>query len=149
MFDCVGEQLGPSEWITLSATQLEEFGAATYLADLPGADWTIAHNNQLGSDLIDGFLLNSLLVGFHWRLWPFRDEGTWALNYGTDRVRFIAPVYVGDRIRMIARIEEVRERGPQRLLVRTSHRIEIDGRADPAMVADWLCLYLPGGQGAA
>jgi acyl dehydratase len=143
VFDCIGQQLGPSDWTTLTREQMEHFAAATYLSDLPGYDGTISGNNELGADLVDGFLVNSLLIAFHWRVWPFRDEGTWALNYGTDRVRFITPVYVGDRVRMTARIEEVRERGAGRLLVRTSNRVEIDGRDDPAMVADWLCLYLP------
>ena len=136
VFASIGEQLGPSDWVPITAEQMRHFAAATYLSDLPGAE------------LVDGFLLNSLMLGFHWRLWPFRDEGTWALNYGSDRVRFVTPVYVGDRIRMTARIEDVRERGAGRVLVRTSNRIEVDGREDPAMVADWLCLYLPKGMEA-
>lgn len=142
VFDCVGEQLEPSAWITLTRAQLDHFGSATYLADIPGYDATISGNNELGSELVDGFLLNSLLAGFHWSVWPFGDEGTWALNYGTDRVRFITPVYVGDRLRMRTRIEAVTERGVGRLLVRTSNRIEVDSKDEPAMVADWLMLYL-------
>ncbi len=142
VFDSVGEPLGPSAWSELRPQQLKDFGNATYLRELPGADFTISENNELGAELVDGFLLVSMMLGFHGSLWPFRDEGTWALNYGLDRVRFVSPVYLGDRVRLVSHIAEVRERGPGRVLVSTRNRMEIEGRQDPAMVADWLALYV-------
>lgn len=141
----VGEQLGPTDWVQLDADQLRKFGEATYLKDRFEADWQISQNNELGGDLIDGFLLLSVLLPFHMALWPYRDEGTWALNYGFDRVRFAEPVYVGDRIRMTTEVEDVREHGTGGYRVVTSNLVEVAEREKPAVIADWVMLYLPSG----
>lgn len=141
VFKCVGEHLGPTDWLTLDADQLKKFVDATN-PDQENVDLTISHNNEHGDSLVDGTLLLSLLPHCLWRLWPFCDEGTWALNYGYDRVRFLTPVFVGDRVRAIMRIADVQERGPGRVLVKMANTLELEGRDTPAMVADALMLYL-------
>lgn len=142
----VGHELGPSEWVRLDADKLAMFGQATYLKDRLEADWRVSENNELGPKLIDGFMLTSLILPFHGSIWPYYDEGTWALNYGLDRVRFIEPVFIDDRIRMSSVVKDVepRDRG---LRVTTTNVLEIEGRERPAMVADWVILYMPADKG--
>jgi acyl dehydratase len=62
----------------------------------------------------------------------------YGFNYGLDRVRLMAPVPVGSRIRDRFRVLDVEDRGDGRFLVRTENRIEIEGETKPAMIATWL-----------
>jgi acyl dehydratase len=142
VFDSIGLELGPTDWLTVEAHHLRSFAEAACLTGEDGVDLTISKNNNLGPELVDGFLVLSLLIRFHWEIWPFRNDGTWALNYGTEHVRFVSPLYVGERIRMTIRIEDVTDRGDGRVLVRTKNTIEAEGRDRPIMVGDWLALYL-------
>jgi acyl dehydratase len=67
-----------------------------------------------------------------------------AINYGSDRVRFLQPVRVDNRIRARAVLRSVEERAANQVLVRTSFTIEIEGEERPAMVAEILSLYVTG-----
>ena len=62
----------------------------------------------------------------------------YGFNYGLDRVRLMAPVPVGSRIRDHFRILDIEDRGGGRFVVRSENRIEIEGEEKPAMVAVWL-----------
>jgi acyl dehydratase len=64
------------------------------------------------------------------------------LNYGLDRVRFLAPVPVGSRVRGHITVTEVREKEPGRLLVSIHCEVEIEDHESLAMVADWLILLV-------
>ena len=139
------EAFGPTPWLTLDQTQLATFVEATNPPQGRG-DLTISQNNELGDNLVDGLLLLSLLPHFTWSLWPFGDKGTWALNYGYDRVRFVTPAYVGDEIRMSLRVLEASERDPGRVLVKTRNTIELKGQERPAVVADSLLLFIDGSE---
>ena len=63
-----------------------------------------------------------------------------ALNYGLDRVRFIAPVRSGKRIRGRFRLDSVDEKAPGQLLLRHTVTVEIEGEEKPALTAEWLGL---------
>jgi len=62
------------------------------------------------------------------------------LNYGFDRIRLIAPVPAGSRIRGHFVLKEVVDRGPHEIMARTEVTVEIEGGGKPALVADWLGL---------
>lgn len=133
--------IGVSDWLTVTREQLTEFASASRLT-ADAVDLTVSLNNRWGPELVDGFLLVSLLVHFQWATVPLRDEGAWALNYGLDRVRFIAPVFAGERIRDHIELLDASARRPGQVLVRTRHEIEIEGKTRPAVSAVWLSLYL-------
>ena len=135
--------LATSEWITLDGEQLGLFARASRLTP-DDVDVTISANNRWGPELIDGFLLVSLLVHFQWSTISLREQGAWGLNYGLERVRMPAPVFVGDRVRDHIELLDARERGPGRVLVTTHHQFEVHGQRKPALIADWLCLFLTG-----
>ncbi len=63
-----------------------------------------------------------------------------AVNYGLDRVRFIAPVKSGKRIRGRFRLDSVEEKAPGQLLFRHTVTVEIEGEEKPALTAEWLGL---------
>jgi acyl dehydratase len=63
-----------------------------------------------------------------------------AVNYGLDRVRFIAPVRSGKRIRGRFRLDSVEEKAAGQYLMRHTVTVEIEGEEKPALTAEWLGL---------
>ena len=72
----------------------------------------------------------------------YPDGVQFGFNYGFERVRLMEPIPVGARIRNHARLLEVREKTPGRILVKTENRIEIEGTEKPALIAEWLTLLV-------
>jgi acyl dehydratase len=64
------------------------------------------------------------------------------LNYGLDKVRFIAPVKAGARVRTRANLVAVEVQGGGRLLLKLNCTLEIEGEEKPALVAELLCLLI-------
>ena len=68
-------------------------------------------------------------------------EGTtMGVNYGFDKLRFVAPVRAGSRVRGRFTLMEANLRKPRELQSRTSVTVEIEGEEKPALVADWIGL---------
>lgn len=131
---------GPTPWLTVQPEDLRDF--VTVTSPGGGGDLTVSLNNELGDTLVDGLFLLSLLPHFFWQLWHYRDDGTWALNYGYDRVRFVTPVHVGERIRLSFRILEASPRGDGGVLVKVANTLEVAGHDRPGLTAESLTLFL-------
>ena len=69
-------------------------------------------------------------------------EAPTVLNYGIDRVRFLRPVYAGSHVRVRCKLIEITFPGPNRILMKTSNRMEIQDSKKPALLADTLALLL-------
>jgi acyl dehydratase len=63
-----------------------------------------------------------------------------AVNYGFDRVRFLAPVRAGKRVRGRFVLDSVTKKGPGQILMRHTVTVEIEGEDKPALTAEWLGL---------
>ena len=63
---------------------------------------------------------------------------SWGVNYGFDKVRFISPVKVGQRIRASTEFIEIIEKAPGQFLSHMNVLIEIEGGTKPALTAEWL-----------
>jgi acyl dehydratase len=72
----------------------------------------------------------------------FPGDGTTVVNYGIDRLRFLSPVPSGSRVRLHARVADVRPKGEDRLLVSFECNVEIEGHDGPALVARVLHLLV-------
>jgi len=138
--DLVGKKI-ESELLTVEKDRLEAFSFASFLTE-HDVDLTISKNNMLGPDLVDGFLLLSLLVHFSFDKPALNLEGAYAFNYGFDNVRFTAPVMVGEAIYVKREILQAELASPTR--ARVKERIEMvkPGQDKPVMVADWIMLYI-------
>lgn len=136
----VGKTFFESPWMSIDQEHLKQFAFATYLDD-EHADLTASKNNPLGSTLVDGFLLLSMLTMFHFNNSPIKGEGIYGFNYGTDRVRFMNPVFVGENIRLVSTIVSAETRPDGTVLVTSDNTVEIEGKEKPAMVARWVSLF--------
>ncbi len=141
-----GDEYYTSEWFELDEAHLREFGHSTYL-DSEHTDMTISSNNPLGPDLVDGFWMVSMLLYFNFKYGGRSSDHEYGFNYGLDRVRFTAPLILGERIRVRSVIKGVRAHA-QGVIVTTTNTMEIEGKEKPCMVADLHLLRINPGEGA-
>ena len=136
----VGEEVGVSGWLTIDQARIDAFADAAEDRQFIHVDPQTAAQTSFGGTIAHGFLSLSLLsrMGAEAMLLP---EGLKiAVNYGFDRIRFLAPVRSGKRVRGRFTLDSVEEKTPGQLLMRHKVTVEIDGEDKPALTAEWLGL---------
>ncbi len=138
----IGTEIGVSDWLEITQARIDKFAESTCdeqwihvdqdraKAELPGGK-TIAHG-MLSLSLAPMFIRSVIgLKGL---------KNT--LNYGADRIRYLAPVPAGSRLRGRTRIVEAEDVPPNGLRVSYRMMIEIEGSERPACVAELIALHL-------
>jgi acyl dehydratase len=136
----IGEEVGVSSWITIDQQRIAEFAEATDDRQFIHVDPDAAAQTPFGQTIAHGFLSLSMLSHMAAEGMLVPDGVKMAVNYGLDRVRFIAPVKSGKRIRGRFRLDSVGEKAPGQLLLRHIVTVEIEGEEKPALTAEWLGL---------
>ncbi|WP_395693502.1 MaoC/PaaZ C-terminal domain-containing protein [Nocardioides sp.] len=127
-------------WFELDDRDRDAFAAATWLDQV----YPDPPPPEFGNDVVEGFLTLGLLDALWNQVMRFDRESTYTMNYGLDRVRFVSPVRVGQRLRLELQVRQVSRR-PDGLVVRLGCQIAIDGQDRPGLVADWLLIVRPRG----
>jgi acyl dehydratase len=139
----VGQELGVTEWMTIDQERINGFADFTGDQQWIHVDVERARRESpFGSTIAHGYLTLSLASSLQYELGIVPAGVSQALNYGLDKVRFLAPVKVGARIRdrVVLLAAEPQDKG--RLLLKTRNTIEIEGETKPAMIAETLTLLL-------
>ena len=106
------------------------------------ADDDFAAQGPFGKTIAHGFLTLSLLTRFA-ELNDFMPSGVkYGVNYGFERIRFMAPVPVGCRLRNRQTLLGAADKGKGRTIIRTRNAIEIENAPTPALLADWLVMAI-------
>ena len=137
----IGEEVGTSSWLTMDQQRINEFADATEDRQFIHTDPEAAALTPFGTTIGHGFLTLSMLSRMAAEGMLFPDSIKMALNYGLNRVRFIAPVRSGKRIRGRFRLDSVEEKAPGQLLLQHTVTVEIEGEEKPALTAEWLGLF--------
>ena len=137
----VGTEIGVSDWITVTQPMVDTFAQVTGDEYFLHVDPGRAAALPFGGTIAHGFLTLSLLAPMGYQACPYVEEARFPLNYGFDRVRFVAPVPVGRRVRghFVLRSAEAVS-GSQRQLT-WDVSVEVEGGSRPALVAQWLTRY--------
>jgi len=138
--DRIGHEVGVSSWLTMDQQRINEFADATEDRQFIHTDPEAAARTPFGGTIGHGFLTLSMLSRMAAEAMLVPDSIKMAVNYGLDRVRFIAPVRSGKRIRGRFRLDSVDEKAPGQLLLRHTVTVEIEGEEKPALTAEWLGL---------
>ena len=138
--DRIGQEVGVSGWLTMDQQRIDEFAEATEDRQFIHIDPEAAARTPFGTTIAHGFLSLSMLSRMAAEAMLIPDSTKMAVNYGLDRVRFIAPVKGGKRIRGRFRLDSVEEKAPGQLLFRHTVTVEIEGEEKPALTAEWLGL---------
>ena len=136
----IGSEVGVSSWLTMDQERINEFADATEDRQFIHTDPETAARTPFGGTIGHGFLTLSMLSRMAAEAMLVPDSITMAVNYGLDRVRFVAPVRSGKRIRGRFRLDSVDEKAPGQLLLRHTVTVEIEGEEKPALTAEWLGL---------
>jgi acyl dehydratase len=134
--------------VVVTQDMIDRFGEATLDHDPMHVDPDWAARGPFGVTISFGFLTMSLLTHLlHATLGSdssrYDPRQGYYLNYGFDRLRLITPVPVGSRIRGRFVMGEMRPDSQQRSVARFDVTLEIDGQERPALVAQWLTVWVP------
>ena len=142
----VGQELGVSDWLTVDQERINEFADCTGDHQWIHVDVERAkRESPLGSTIAHGYLTLALLTTMLKELNLVPEGVSQALNYGLDRVRFIAPVKAGARIRNRVVLLAVEPQDKGRFLLKFQNTVEIEDEKKPALIAETLALLLTGG----
>ena len=136
----VGHEVGLSDWIEVGQDRIDDFADATEDRQYIHTDPELAAQTPFGTTIAHGFLSLSLLSRMAVDAMQLPDGIRMAVNYGLDRVRFLAPVKAGKRIRGRFVLDSIEERAPGQILMRHTVTVEIEGEEKPALTAQWLGL---------
>jgi acyl dehydratase len=140
MKDCIGADMGTSEWLLIDQGRIDAFADCTLDHQFIHVDPENAEKTPFGSTIAHGFLSLSLLSHFAQSVGCKFENSTMGINYGLDRVRFLSPVRVNSRVRARARLIDVQEKKPGHFLIKQEVSIEIEGETRPALMAEWLTM---------
>jgi acyl dehydratase len=133
--------LGSSAWWLIEQSRVDRFADATSDHQWIHVDATRAAKAPFGATIVHGYLLLALLPGLLGEVIEVTDSAM-TVNYGTEKLRFTAPVRVGSRVRLKVRLHAAEER-PAGILYRLGIEIEIESGQRPALVGDVLFLAVP------
>ena len=143
--DHVGRSLGTSSWVTVGQDRIDAFADCTGDRQWIHTDPARAAGSALGGTIAHGYLTLSLLPMMTAEIGLVPAGVSSALNYGSDKVRFLAPVPSGSRVRAHVELVSAAEKRPGRVLLATRSTVEIEGHDTPALVADTLAMLLVDG----
>ncbi len=139
----VGQSLGQSEWFQIDQDRINRFADATLDHQFIHVDPEKAKHTPFGGTIAHGFLILSLLPYFQSKMADMivPDGLKMGMNYGFDKIRFLAPVSVDSTVRCVATLKEMTEKKPGQFLFKVELSVEIEGEDKPALIADWLLMY--------
>lgn len=130
--------LGASEWETIDQEQINRFAEATHDHQWIHVDPDMAAQGPFGTTVAHGYLTLSMLPYFVSQVLSVTDVKM-GINYGTEKVRFTAPVPVGSQVRLKATLRGSERRG-EGVLYRLGIEVEIRDAEKPALVGEVLYL---------
>lgn len=137
----IGEELGVTDWFQMDQDRINKFADCTLDHQWIHVDPDAAAKGPFGKTIAHGYLVVSLLSYFaaDYAVLP---EGTMmAINYGMNKLRLMNPVVSDAKIRDRIVLSQVEEKSNGRVLVTTTHTIEIEGADKPACVAEVLSMF--------
>lgn len=138
----IGTEVGLSEWTTITQEMVNQFAQLTGDPVRLHTDVELARKTPFGGTIAHGLLTLSMIGGFCTAAEVLMEGITMGLNYGFDKVRFVAPVKTGSRIRGRFHLRSMEERNPGQWVSTMDVTIEIEGESKPALVAEWLGMQL-------
>jgi len=139
----VGRELGVSEWVVVDQARIDAFAHCT-------GDTQWIHMNEerakregpFGGTIAHGYLTLSLLATLAIEVGIIPADASAALNYGLDKVRFMAPVRSGSRVRSRVMLTDVERKSGGRIIVRADNALQVEGEEKPALIAQTLVMIL-------
>ncbi|MGL3823329.1 MaoC family dehydratase [Sphingopyxis sp. R3-92] len=138
----VGEHLGTSDWVLVDQEMINKFADATGDHQFIHIDVEKAKLTPFGGTIAHGFLTLSLIPMLGASTdGPKVADVKMGVNYGGNKVRFLAPVRSGKRVRSHIKLLELDEKRPGQWQQTNEITIEIEGEEKPALIAEWITQF--------
>ena len=145
MGEMVGESLGTSSWLEITQDAVNEFANSTGDKQWIHIDVERAKKESpFGGPVAHGYLTLSLLAAMAMEIGIAPQGTVAALNYGLDKVRFLAPVPVGAKVRLHVKLTGFDRKDNGQYLMKSENTMEIEGVDKPALIAESLAMLVPG-----
>ena len=142
MKELVGKPLGTSEWVLVDQEMINKFADATGDHQFIHIDEEKAKLTPFGGTIAHGFLTLSLFPMLMGKSDCPRPAGVkMGVNYGGNKVRFLAPVRSGKRVRGHFKLLELDEKRPGQWQQTLEFTVEIEGEEKPALMAEWISQF--------
>jgi len=139
----VGLELGASNWVAIDQERIDRFAECTGDRQWIHVDVERARRESpYGGPVAHGYLSLALVAPMVMEVGVVPPDAAAGLNYGLDKVRFIAPVKAGARVRTRVSLKSVEPQDAGRTLLKLQCTLDIDGEAKPALVAEMLCMLI-------
>jgi acyl dehydratase len=138
----VGTEIGTSEWLEIDQGRIDTFAEVTEDRQFIHVNKELAEKTPFGGTIAHGFLTLSLLSHFSEASGLVIEGVKMGINYGFEKIRFLAPVPNGSRVRGRFFLKSVLEKKEGNFLITYQVSVDIEGSEKPALVADWLTLQL-------
>jgi acyl dehydratase len=138
----IGHKFEAGEWFELSQERINDFADCTEDHQFIHIDQEKAAQTPFGGTIAHGFLTLSALVPMTTGVGVAPEGVMMGVNYGFDKVRFLAPVRAGKRVRAHMEIADIQAKDANRFLIKQNVSVEIEGEDTPALVAEWLSMVV-------
>jgi len=143
--DKTGEMLGTSSWHEITQDAVNEFAHCTGDNQWIHIDVERAKKESpFGGPVAHGYLTLSLVASLAMEIGAVPGGTAAALNYGLDKVRFLAPVPVGAKVRLHAKLMSFERKDNGQYLMKTENTMEMEGADKPVLLAESLAILVPG-----
>ena len=142
LIDCVGEELGETDWLEIDQARVNLFADATGDHQWIHVDVEKAKQGPFGGPIAHGYLTASLANYFLPQLLDVQGTSM-GVNYGCDKIRFPSPVPVGSKVRGTGSLTSVEQTKDGGIQAKVTVKIEVEGQERPACVIETISRFYP------
>jgi acyl dehydratase len=140
----VGQELGISSWVKIDQARIDAFASCTGDHQWIHVDAERAKRESPFRGLIaHGYLTLAMVAALSMEIGVIPSDAAAGLNYGIDKVRFLAPVPAGARVRLRVALAGIEPREGGQMIMKTLNTLEVEGSEKPALIAETLALLIP------
>ena len=140
----VGRELGVSDWVTIDQARIDEFASCTGDDQWIHVDVERAkRESPFRAPIAHGYLTLSMVAALSMQVGIIPSDAAAGLNYGIDKVRFLAPVPAGGRVRLRVVLLGIEPKDGGQVIMKTQNTLEVEGSEKPALIAETLALLIP------
>lgn len=140
----VGQELGVSDWVVVDQQQINAFASCTGDNQWIHVDIERAkRESPFRGPIAHGYLTLAMVAPLAMQIGIIPRDAAAGLNYGIDKVRFLAPVPAGARVRLRVVLAGIEPKDAGQVVMKTQNTLEVEGSEKPALIAETLALLIP------
>jgi acyl dehydratase len=140
----IGQQLGVSDWVAIDQARIDTFASCTGDYQWIHVDVERAkRESPFRGPVAHGYLTLAMVAPLAMEIGVIPKDAAAGLNYGVEKVRFLAPVPAGARVRLRVTLSGIEPRDGGQVIMKTQNTLEVEGSDKPALVAETLALLIP------